>query len=144
MNLSLCVVTILFIPTAKLVIWGRFLLFMASIGVSYDTLFPILSSTTPRPFWYVDNSLLSIIQHDRTVPVFCSKMRRMPSIPPTAKLDLSFWRCRREYTMFGLTRDSHKDFIVLIRNVQNWMRGYNLKKVIIVNQHITWFRVRTS
>lgn len=120
MNLSLCVVTILFIPTAKLAIGGLFLLFMASIGVSSDSLFPIRSSMTPRPIWYVDNSLLSIIKHDLTVPVFWSKIRRMPSIPPTAKLDLSFWRCCKEYMTFGLTRDSHKDFIVLEMCKTKW------------------------
>lgn len=115
MSLVLCVVTTFFIPTARHVIEGREFLGMASIfmSVSSGNLFPFLLWMEPGWLWYVDNNLSSAIQLETILPSFWFRNLKIPSIPPTANVDLSFRMCCKEDTTLGLTRVFHNSFRVL-------------------------------
>lgn len=139
MYLLLCVVTTFFIPTAKHVMGGRAVLGMVSMRISSETLLPFLPSGPPFVFWELDSMLPPTMQLERTLPVFWSKMRSTPSIPPTTKVDVSFRRCCKEYTTLGLTRVSHTDLIVLKgMTLQPNLRGkcYQAKELALAVEFI--------
>lgn len=111
MSLVLCVVTIFFIPTARHVIEGRAVVGMVWIfsKVSSGNLLPFLLWMEPEELW----NLFSIIQHETILPSSWFRNLKIPSIPPTASVDVSFCKWCREYTTLGLTRLSHNCLLVL-------------------------------
>lgn len=112
--LSLCVVTTFFIPTAKQMIGGLEALGMISRWESTGSLLPfLLSLSSNRVLDVFERVLPSIIQLERTSPVFWFKTRSTPSIPPTTNDEMSLCKCAIEYTTFGLTLYSHRLLIVL-------------------------------
>jgi len=123
-SLVLCVVTIFFIPTARHVIEGRVVLGMRSIFmlVSSGNLIPFLRWMRPEGLWNVDINLSPKTQ-ETVLPSFWFSNLKIPSIPPTANVDVSLCMCCREYITFGLTRWPHNSFLVLHEmNKQGWAK----------------------
>ena len=78
-----------------------------------------------------ENNLSPITQLETTLPSFWFSNLKIPSIPPTANVDVSLCMCCKEYITLGLTRLLHSSFLVLHEvNKQVWethkSKGFNI------------------